>query len=276
MGVVNATEWTRFDGMDNGNNKDGVGCRVAPPTGFTNDGDGYNPIIAVYCRLPQMPASIARGLEEPPLPENLQPAQKKKAVGEREVDKKQAKAMQHQLSAKQERGMHSSGAFALGGARGVAGGSSLGGVAGGSSSGAGGNSGAGGQQIKVEPNVYIRDGQAGDFVWELRAHLRPSGLSGDPNRGSVSTLPPFGSRTLWIFNDNEEDRLSARPGSGNAKIRAYNQFSAGSTPGEVLATGVTTGSLNRGGFKCLNAATRKIIDEDLHRLDVLLKTGAYC
>ena len=86
-------------------------------------------------------------------------------------------------------------------------------------------------RVQLQPSVYSAAGRAGDFVHEVRAALRRQ-------------QGPRGSRTLWIFNDNEQDRHSSRVGGGNAQIRPYNSF--GPHQAEPLAAGVTTGSNGQG------------------------------
>ena len=56
--------------------------------------------------------------------------------------------------------------------------------------------------VQLQPSV-------GDFVKEVHTALRRQ-------QGSK------GSCTLWVYNDNEQDRHSAIAGEGDTKIRPYN------------------------------------------------------
>jgi hypothetical protein len=113
-------------------------------------------------------------------------------------------------------------------------------------------------RVMLEASTYTIKNTTGDFEWEVAAALRAPAASGHG--------------TLWIFNDNLEDRKSSRDGSGNACIRRYNSYGAYSKA--PLAAGVTTGSNGRGfGRLALNARTA--IDEDLAIISKLLATGQY-
>jgi hypothetical protein len=114
-------------------------------------------------------------------------------------------------------------------------------------------------KVKLQPSVFDKKKGTGDFVKEVHAALRRQ-------------QGPKGSRTLWVFNDNEQDRRSPREGGGNAKIRPYNRF--GAHADEPLAAGVTTGS-NGCGYTALTPAAKAIIDEDLALISQLLHTGDY-
>ena len=62
--------------------------------------------------------------------------------------------------------------------------------------------------IALIPSIFRRRNQVGDFLWEINASLRLSQSSGS-------------SKTLWIFNDNQEDRRSSVAGGGNAGFVAH-------------------------------------------------------
>ena len=113
--------------------------------------------------------------------------------------------------------------------------------------------------IALIPSIFRRRNQVGDFLWEINASLRLSQSSGS-------------SKTLWIFNDNQEDRRSSVAGGGNAAIRPYNVY--GVHKAAPLSAGITTGS-NGAGYPQLSAVTQKVIDEDLAAIATLLKSGAY-
>ena len=50
--------------------------------------------------------------------------------------------------------------------------------------------------VTLVPSVYVSNGQQGDFVWEIN-EVMLSGAHAAAN-----------NRSLWVFNDNEQDRLS--------------------------------------------------------------------
>ena len=106
--------------------------------------------------------------------------------------------------------------------------------------------------VQLQPSV-------GDFVKEVHTALRRQ-------QGSK------GSRTLWVYNDNEQDRHSAIAGEWNAEIRPYNRF--GVHRDEPLAAGVTIGT-DGCGYTALTPAVQAIIDEDLALISRLLHTGDY-
>jgi hypothetical protein len=114
-------------------------------------------------------------------------------------------------------------------------------------------------RVILEASTYTTQNTIGDFEWEVIASLRAPAASGH--------------RTLWIFNDNLEDRRSSRGGGGNACIRPFNSYGAYSSA--PLAAGVTTGSKDRG-FSKLTQKARTAIDEDLAIISKLLATGQYC
>ena len=116
--------------------------------------------------------------------------------------------------------------------------------------------------VSLVPSVWIANGQAGDFEWEIQQEI----LAG--------ARPPKGQRTLWVYNDNVSHRHTNIRGSGNAAARQFNRFSV-AYQSEPFSTGVTTGSLHSGGFRGLDASTRKIIDDDLAELKKLVCTGDY-
>ena len=114
-------------------------------------------------------------------------------------------------------------------------------------------------RIELQASIFRgMHGCAGDFIWEVQQALRwPA---------------EHGHRTLWIFNDNEQDRLTSRAGGGNAAIRPYNDY--GKHKIAPCAAGITTGS-HGAGYRKLARHVQKIIDEDFVRMERLLATGAY-
>ena len=114
-------------------------------------------------------------------------------------------------------------------------------------------------RVRLEGVRYQKNGASGDFLFEIRKALTPC-------------LPPKGKRTLWVYNDNEQDRRRAVAGGGNAVIRPFNSF--GLHAAEPLSAGVTTGSHGQG-YPKLIPAVQAVIEEDLALIEQLLRTGAY-
>ena len=59
---------------------------------------------------------------------------------------------------------------------------------------------------------------------------------------------------MFIFNDNEEDSGTARPGRGNAAIRTFNAVENE----HPRAMGVCTGSTKKGGYQTIEQARRRV------------------
>ncbi|MBU6200960.1 MAG: hypothetical protein KJS90_03060 [Acidobacteria bacterium] len=110
-------------------------------------------------------------------------------------------------------------------------------------------------------STFTGPGRDGDFAW--------------------MTLQPGHARTLFVFNDNEEEFLAhdsgsdhaCRAGGGNAVIRPL-QCSAA-----PRAAGVPTGSYREGphhmGYSALDAHVRGMVDRAIERIDGLLNTGRF-
>jgi hypothetical protein len=75
--------------------------------------------------------------------------------------------------------------------------------------------------------------------------------------------------TLFIYNDNIENRFTSSRGLGNAVIRPYNQYNTKLTV--PRSAGITTGSLKNKGFLSLTEDVKKIIDEDIERISLLME-----
>lgn len=76
---------------------------------------------------------------------------------------------------------------------------------------------------------YVGPRQAGYFLWEIQEAV-------------AAPTATRGQLTLYIFNDNVEDRLTAIQGGSNAQVRPYSQH--GAHAALPHATGITTGSLH--------------------------------
>lgn len=112
------------------------------------------------------------------------------------------------------------------------------------------------KKITVIPSTFSGSGQVGDFEFMLNQ--------------------PEYERTLFIFNDNEEDfdafvngqPSGFIPGGGNAVIRPFREL----TP--PRAAGVPTGKLGFG-YSSLDEPTKAKIDQALAVITDLLETGNY-
>ena len=112
------------------------------------------------------------------------------------------------------------------------------------------------KKITVIPSTYSKSGQLGDFEWMLNH--------------------PVYNRTLFIFNDNEEQfdafvngqSSGCSRGGGNAVIRPSRKESP------PRAAGVPTGKSGRG-YSSLDEPTKAKIDQALTVITDLLETGNY-
>ena len=115
--------------------------------------------------------------------------------------------------------------------------------------------------IRILKSRFVGVGQEGDFEWMIRQ--------------------PRHARTLFVFNDNEDEFYEhlrggahvCMPGGGNAVIRPW-QCSA-----EPRATGVPTGTyqagIHRSGYSCLDARVRAAIGDALAQIERLLASGRF-
>ena len=112
------------------------------------------------------------------------------------------------------------------------------------------------KNITVIPSTYSKSGQLGDFEWML-------------NQSAYN-------RTLFIFNDNEEQfdafvngqSSGFSRGGGNAVIRPFRKL----TP--PRAAGVPTGKSGCG-YSALDQQTKAKIDQSIAVITDLLETGNY-
>ena len=112
------------------------------------------------------------------------------------------------------------------------------------------------KKITVIPSTYSGSGQLGDFEWMLNQ--------------------PEYDRTLFIFNDNEEqfdafvngESSGFTRGGGNAAIRPFRKMSP------PRAAGVPTGKSGRG-YSSLDEPTKAKIDQALTVIIDLFETGNY-
>ena len=121
------------------------------------------------------------------------------------------------------------------------------------------------------------------FAWEIQQVANPALICNEISedrkgcerwvwKTTGNLRPPIGERTLWIFNDNLQDRDSNILGEGNAVIRPYNRY--GKWRDEPYSVGISTGNSEEG-FGGLTPTVRLEIKKDLRNLENLLKTGHY-
>ena len=115
--------------------------------------------------------------------------------------------------------------------------------------------------VAVIKSTFVDGGQEGDFSWMI--------------------TQPHHARTLFIFNDNEEEfyahfsggNHTCSNGGGNAAIRRYQCIA------EPMALGVPTGTYATGphyrGYSSLDAQVVRAIDDSILQIDSLLTTGRF-
>lgn len=103
---------------------------------------------------------------------------------------------------------------------------------------------------RVIPSVYTRRNQEGDFHYMIKSRDYRD--------------------ALFIFNDNERDHCSSRPGGGNAAIRPYNKYSGVRMP---RSAGIPTGD-NRG-YASLTPAAKAVIDSSIEEIRELIREHGY-
>lgn len=108
------------------------------------------------------------------------------------------------------------------------------------------------QNIKIIPSVFKHHGKVGDFAYEIKL--------------------PCNKRTLYIFNDNEDDHSSYNVGAGNGVIRPYNRY--GQHKHAPRSAGICTGKSGVG-YSELTPRIQSVIDRDISEIKELLKTGHY-
>jgi hypothetical protein len=106
--------------------------------------------------------------------------------------------------------------------------------------------------MEVVPVQFIGRGKYGDFAWMIESEEYEDGL--------------------FLFNDNEEQHLSAVRGAGNAVIRPYNRLGSRSF---VRSAGVITGTLGKGGYTVLNDHAKEQIDACFAEIVTLLRSDKY-
>lgn len=119
----------------------------------------------------------------------------------------------------------------------------------------------GSNMIEVLRSRFTSSGVEGDFTWMIEQ--------------------PAYARTLFVFNDNEEEFYahlkgevhSCSAGGGNAAIRPWQ------CQGEPRAAGVPTGSYSSGahhlGYSALDDHVRTCVDDAISAIDRLLASGRF-
>ena len=115
-----------------------------------------------------------------------------------------------------------------------------------------------GDKVEVSGSVFTGPMREGDFTWMIEQ--------------------PEHSRTLFVFNDNEEQFLAFMSGDrtiacvrggGNASVRPYQCHQP-----FPRAAGIPTGS-NGQGYQELDDRVRHIVDEAISRINDLIRSGNY-
>jgi hypothetical protein len=89
---------------------------------------------------------------------------------------------------------------------------------------------------------------------------------------TMMNKPTF-KKSLFIFNDNEREHYSSKPGLGNVSMRPFNVLG---TPNERVprSHGIPTGTF-RSGYSKLNNETMNAIDRAVNEIKELLDTYDY-
>jgi hypothetical protein len=115
--------------------------------------------------------------------------------------------------------------------------------------------------INVIKSKFSKSGQEGDFSWMINQ--------------------PHHARTLFIFNDNEDEFYAhfkggqhrCSDGGGNAGIRSYQ------CEPEPRAVGIPTGTYDEGphckGYSSLDEQVTRAIADSISQIDALLATGRF-
>ena len=78
-------------------------------------------------------------------------------------------------------------------------------------------------------------------------------------------------KSLFIFNDNEEEHFTCKQGRGNAIIRPYNMYSGN----KIYSAGISTGTRLNGGYTVSDEKTISSIDLCVREIKTLLMSGDY-
>jgi hypothetical protein len=117
------------------------------------------------------------------------------------------------------------------------------------------------EMINVIKSTFSKSGHEGDFSWMI--------------------TQPHHARTLFIFNDNEDEFYAhfkggqhrCSSGGGNAGIRPYQ------CKPDPQAVGIPTGTYDQGphykGYSLLDEQVTRAIADSISQIDALLATGRY-
>ena len=113
-------------------------------------------------------------------------------------------------------------------------------------------------KVRVRQSVFRGNNQKGDFMWEI--HEREEVYE----------------RTLYIFNDNEQDHKTSYSGGGSAVIRPFNKFNYGYARSAGICTGpIPARKIPDLGYQELTEDVKKVIDRDINEIKELLHSGKY-
>lgn len=81
------------------------------------------------------------------------------------------------------------------------------------------------------------------------------------------------NKSLFIFNDNEEDHETCIVGGGNAIIRKYNRYNRSLI--KPKSAGIPTGNYKNGGYKELTNDVIKVINSAIDEIKELINIYRY-
>lgn len=107
---------------------------------------------------------------------------------------------------------------------------------------------------QIIPVQYSGRHKYGDFMWMI--------------------LQPEYSKSLFIFNDNEEHHMTCKKGGGNAIMRQFNKYNS-SYADYPRSAGIPTGTLKNGGYSKLDIETSNTINSAINEITELIQTHSY-
>ena len=107
--------------------------------------------------------------------------------------------------------------------------------------------------MEIIPIVFKKKGEYGDFDWMIQQFEYDD--------------------ILFIFNDNEEYHFTNKIGKGNAIIRYYNCHNIKLI--KPRSAGIPTGNFKNKGYKILDTYNKKIIDNSINEIKLIIKKYEY-
>lgn len=107
--------------------------------------------------------------------------------------------------------------------------------------------------MEIIPILYKTKDEYGDFNWMIR-------------QSEFDDI-------LFIFNDNEEYHYTNKIGKGNAIIRYYNNYNKNLI--KPRSAGIPTGNFKNFGYKSLNIDNKKIINDAINEIKLIIKKYKY-